>query len=508
MRWVLPVVVLLAACAVPTEAAVEPVVPASPEVPIGAPGDPSVEASALGTVRLLFGGDVMLGRGVALAGAADPSVLLEGLRAVVEDADLAVANLESPLTSRPHDPAAGPNALEAVPTSAALLAAAGFDAMGLANNHAGDAGPGTVTDTLDALAAEGLAPLGAGVDAEAAFAPWVVEVAGVKVAFLAFDATGVGPRADASSAGVAWWDEGLARAAVEEARAAADVVAVGLHGGAEYVPATDPGQRRIAGLLAGWGADVVWGHGPHVIQPIRTIDPDGDGRPTVVATSLGNLLFDQHLPGTRRGALLEVLVGADGVRAVRVGTAEHRDGPAVFRDWRPPSGDAVLLAGSWWALARPIEPEPLRRPASLEGFEGDLVDAALGDVDDDGRRDLVVAFRRPYRPTEVNVLVPDPLVDALGRTAHVGLYRPGDLAPRWVAGTLLRPVGALAPCDGTLAVAYTSLNDEGVVAASAWRWGGFGFVPRPELAGSGTPACADVDGDGATDPLALERSSR
>jgi hypothetical protein len=104
--------------------------------------------------------------------------------------------------------------------------------------------------------------------------------------------------------------------------------------------------------------------------------------------------------------------------------------------------------------------------------------------------------------------VPDRIEDALGRTAHFGLYRPWDLRPRGVAGTLIRPVGALAPCDGTLAVAYTSLNDEGVVAASAWRWGGFGFVPLPELEGPGIPACADVDCDGATDPMILGRSSR
>ncbi len=508
MRWVLPVVVLLAACASPTDVARDPLARPSPAPSLQAPADPAPEAPAEGAVTLLFGGDVMLGRGVALAGGDDPSVLLEGVRDVVARADLAVANLESPLTTRPHQPASGPNALEADPASAALLAAAGFDAMGVANNHAGDAGPQTVSDTLRALAVAGLAPLGGGATAEGAFSPWVAEVGGLRVALLAFDATGVGPRAGPATPGVAWWDQDLAREAVTRARALADVVVVGLHGGVEYVPATDPAMRRMAGLLARWGVDVVWGHGPHVIQPVRTIDPDGDGRPTVVATSLGNLLFDQHLPGTRRGALLEVLAGADGVRAVRVGTAEHTDGPARFRVWRPPAGDAVLLDGGWWALARPVEPEPIRRPADLEGLEGDPVDAAVADLTLDGRSELAVAFRRPYRPTEVNALVPDDLVDALGRTAHVGLYRPGDLRPRWVAGTLLRPVGALAPCDGVLAVAYTSLDDDAVLAASAWRWGGFGFVPLPELEGSGTPACADVDGDGLTDPLILGRSPR
>jgi hypothetical protein len=246
-----------------------------------------------------------------------------------------------------------------------------------------------------------------------------------------------------------------------------------------------------------------------VIQPVRAVDPDGDGRPTIVATSLGNLLFDQHVPRTRRGALLEVVAGADGVRAFRVGTAEHPVGPVVFRAWRPPRGDAGALDGAWWALAGPVELARIRRPDVPATFGGDVVDAALGDVDGDDRRDLVVAFRRPFRRTEVNVLLPRlSLVDALGRSAHVGLYRPGDLRPRWVAGTLMRPVSALAPCDGHLAVAYSTLDRPAVVATSAWRWGGFGFVPLPELSGPGVPACADVDDDGALDPIVLERSPR
>ncbi len=67
--------------------------------------------------RLLFAGDVMLGRGVAKIAAADADGLFAEIRFEVASADIAVANLESPLTSRPHDPAFGPNALEAPPAS-------------------------------------------------------------------------------------------------------------------------------------------------------------------------------------------------------------------------------------------------------------------------------------------------------------------------------------------------------------------------------------------------------
>ena len=119
-------------------------------------------APAAPPVRLILGGDVMLGRGVARLAARAPGQLFAGVGIQLGSADLAIANLESPLTTRRHEPAHGPNALEARPGSAAILKRAGFRALAIANNHAGDAGPGTVPDTMRALARAHLAVVGAG----------------------------------------------------------------------------------------------------------------------------------------------------------------------------------------------------------------------------------------------------------------------------------------------------------------------------------------------------------
>jgi poly-gamma-glutamate synthesis protein (capsule biosynthesis protein) len=466
-------------------------------------------AAPVTTVRLVLGGDVMLGRGVAPLVRAHPADVLGGISFQLGSADLSVANLESPLTDRPHVPASGPNALEASPGSARLLAAAGFDLLGIANNHAGDAGPHTVTDTMRALRRAGLLALGAGRNAAAAFTPRIVQRHGVRIAFLSFDATGEGPRAGPASPGVAWWSGPRVRAAVGRARAEADVVVVGLHGGSDYNPTTDPYVLHLGRLLARWGADVVWGSGPHVVQPTEVI-PGRDGRRTIVATSLGNLLFDQNFPGTRRGELLEVLAGRRGVRAFRLGTTAQQPSDAVsFGSWLPPHGDAAALGDAWWTLAGPVETAPIRRPASLRGFPAKVVAAAIGDPEGNGGSQLAVSFWRPYRQTAVNALIPrSELVDRRGLTAHVGLYRPRDRAQLWVAGTVLRPVRRLAACDGALAVAYTPLDGSRVDGTGAWRWNGFGFSPLADLARGGAPACADIDGDGHLDPVILARRSR
>ena len=461
----------------------------------------------LATVRLLFAGDVMLGRGAASIAAADPLGLFEDVRPALSPADVAVANLESPLTMRAHT-SANPNALEADPKAAALLAAAGFDAMGLANNHAGDAGPASVVDTIEALGSAGVHAVGAGEDAEEAFAPVVVERAGVRIALLAFDATGGGLRAGAGP-GVAWANMARARDAIAVARASADLVVVGLHAGAEYHSGRDPFTAQLARSFAGMGADVVWVSGPHVIRPTFVTDPDGDGHQTVIATSLGNLLFDQSIPGTRRGALLEVLATADGAIAYRVGTAEDLDGRVRFRGWRNPKGDAIALDDAWWSPVRDLPvgdvPSAGRLPALPDGSI--VTDASIGDVTGDGEDEVVVAFRRPFRWTPEKLTMPDwPWADASGNAAHLGLWRAADLRPVWVAGTLVRPVSAVAACDGALAVAYSDLDDPATISTSAWVWRGFGFVPLEELTGPGIPACADVNGDGRLEPVVRERS--
>lgn len=446
----------------------------------------------------------MLGRKIAGVAESDPEGLFEDVRFVVAGADIAVANLESPLTARAQVTTG--ERLIADPGFARLLAAVGFDAVGIANNHAGDAGPESVADTIAALEAAAVLPIGGGFTAPEAQAPIVIERAGVRVAYLAFDATGQGLAAG-DTPDVASWSVAAAQAAVTTAREQADVVAVGLHGGIEYSTAIDPQLQRLGELLAGWNVDVVWGHGPHVTQPVNVIDPDGDGHVTVVATSLGNFLFDQGRRSTTSGTLLEVLAGQEGVAAWRVGKTKHDDLRVHFEEWELPAGDAVLLGGEWWnlPLAPEVDAEP-ERPELSQFPHGTVVDAAQADVTGDGIEDLVVAYRHPFRATAISELYPDhDFTDASGNSAHIGVFEPGSLRPLWGAGTLLEPIERVLPCDSAVAVGYSRLDERSVLAAGALSWNYFGFAAAPRLAGSAVLGCRDVDQDGRTDPLVLDR---
>lgn len=455
-------------------------------------------------MRIVLLGDVMLGRRVGEVVRSDPGSVFEQLRPVLVASDLVLANLESPLTGREH--AVGPYALEADPSAARLLVGAGIDVVSIANNHAGDAGPLTVSDTLDALGpvgleAAGVATVGVGV------APLLVELDGVRIAVLAFDLTGGGPAPTDGHPGVARWDVDAAEAAVAAARAAADVVIVGIHGGVEYLSRPDPVLRRVVDLLTDWGVDIVWGHGTHVPYPVAAVR-SADARTTVQAPGLGNALFDQGIDGTDEGAVLEVAVDVDGVVAHRTGrVAGHLR--TAFVEWELPASDAVALDGEWWTPARPIAPVAARPALAAALVPGAVVTASgRGDLDGDGAEDVVVSYRTPYRPRVLEAAFPGvDLVDADGRAAHLAVFDSAGRL-RWGAGTMLQPVGALAVCDGAVAVVFAGLDEPGPVAGGAWSWKGFGFATAPELTGAARPGCADVDGDGRLDPVLVGRDSR
>ena len=246
----------------------------------------------------------MLGRGVAQAlgqeweaAFAGVSPWLAGGNRAAQDRVLAFANLESPLTAEPqvrqgHD-------LRAPPAAVAALRAAGFDAVSLANNHALDAGQAGLQETVSTLCASGIVPWMDGTSSAADCGPAGVRIGALTYEGLAFDDS------------VVPLDIETAASAVATAARRAGVVLVSIHWGGEYQAVPSARQQAVAEALAEAGADVIAGHGPHVLQRVEWVGE------TLVAYSLGNFLFDQPYPeDCRWGAILRVTL--QGGRAVAV----------------------------------------------------------------------------------------------------------------------------------------------------------------------------------------------
>ena len=215
-----------------------------------------------------------------------------GLREIVSDTEIAFANLETPL-STDHAPMRGdPPRLGAPADAAAAIQRAGIDVLSLANNHVWDQRVEGLVATIDALDQAGVAHVGVDDTDATAPGPLVVERDGVRVAFVAFTVIVQGhPGTRRPQVQVAMWDERVARRALERAREAADVVVASMHWGLGYRHEDRSEQRSRARFLVEHGADVVLGHGPHVLQRVeRLSSPRGEA---VVVYSLGNLVSNQ-----------------------------------------------------------------------------------------------------------------------------------------------------------------------------------------------------------------------
>ncbi len=245
--------------------------------------------AATPTHTLVFVGDVMLGRGVARELDGDWVAAFSEVQSWLAQADLAFANLESPLTSVTSSTFRSEGYdLRASPESVAALRAAGFDVVSLANNHTLDAGATGLAQTISTLDAAGITNLSS------------YQSANLPLYYLlALDDSAVPLDLDAASG------------AISIAAEQGSVIVVSIHWGGEYQAAPGPRQQAIARALADAGADVIVGHGPHTLQRTEWMGE------TLVAYSLGNFLFDQPYPlDCRWGAILRLTLRGGQIVAV------------------------------------------------------------------------------------------------------------------------------------------------------------------------------------------------
>jgi hypothetical protein len=191
--------------------------------------------SPVKSAALVLAGDVMLGRGVAQALDGEWEAAFVHVHPWLAEGGpsgqhpiLSLVNLESPLTNAPqvrqgYD-------LRAPPAAVAALRGAGIDVVSLANNHALDAGPEGMRETVNVLSTAGIAAW----TEQATIVPQ--RTPGPVCAGLAFDDS------------VRPLDLPVAAGTVSEAARQADVVIVSIHWGGEYQAAPSTRQQASAHL--------------------------------------------------------------------------------------------------------------------------------------------------------------------------------------------------------------------------------------------------------------------
>jgi poly-gamma-glutamate capsule biosynthesis protein CapA/YwtB (metallophosphatase superfamily) len=291
--------------------------------------------AASGGITLAFAGDVhFTGRVARLL--KDPAATFGPITSVLKSADFAAVNLETPVT-RGGQPQPKTYHFATTPGAFTALRDAGVDLVTMANNHILDYGKTGLADTLAAAKAAHFPYVGAGVNAAAAWAPFMTTINGTKVAIV-----GVSQVAELASSWVATAHRpgeanainlGQTLAAVRAAKRLARVVIVFMHWGTEGMACPDQNQLSLAPKLAAAGASIIIGSHAHMLQGSGWLGH------TFVAYGMGNFLWweksystatgvlkltlSQHAPLTAR--FIPAVVSGTGQPIVDQGAAGRRD---------------------------------------------------------------------------------------------------------------------------------------------------------------------------------------
>ena len=251
-------------------------------------------------MKLLFVGDVMLGRGVnEVLKKESPQYVWGNTLPIFRQADLRICNLECVLSDRGQrwQKPAKAFYFRSDAKNVEVLKTAGIDIVSNANNHALDFGYEALSDMLHLLDEQGIAHAGAGNDKQAAAQAAIVG----RLGFLAF--TDNEPKWEASKdkGGTLFFpvDADDQRATdffsqVKQLKKKVDFLIVSAHWGPNWGYRPQSNHISFAHSLIDAGADVIFGHSCHVFQGVEIYK----GRPILYST--GDFIDDYAVDVTER----------------------------------------------------------------------------------------------------------------------------------------------------------------------------------------------------------------
>ena len=302
----------------------------------------------------------------------DGERFLKDVTAVISAADIAFGNLEGVLLDggTPGKKCSNPQACYLFRSPTRYVdhyKHAGFDVLSLANNHARDFGEEGRSSSMQSIAARGMHHSGR----EGDFASLTVR--DIRIAVLAFAVT---------KNSNMMLDYDRAFASVEQSSKTHDIVVVSFHGGAEGIDVThvpfadeeyyDEPRGDVVWFARGVvdaGADMVIGHGPHVVRGMERYK----GR--LIAYSLGNF-------ATYYGISVAGIKGIAPVLTVTLdGNGVFVDGQITSTTQLRPAGPSIDEKQRALNLIRGLSIEDFGNPGLVFGADGSLLPIARDEVE-------------------------------------------------------------------------------------------------------------------------------
>ncbi|MGT2827184.1 CapA family protein [Streptococcus himalayensis] len=233
-----------------------------------------------------------------------------------EKADLMIGDFEG--TIRPDYPLAGYPLFNAPKDVVTAIKDVGYDVLDLAHNHILDSGLEGVSTTVAAFDKAGIATVGVYPKQARDEAPLLIkEVNGIKIAILAYCYGFNGLEENLTKKEyqnvLSNLDEKRMKTELARAEKEADVTIVMPQMGVEYQLEPTDEQVALYHKMIDWGADVIFGGHPHVVEPSEIVEKDGEKK--LIIYSMGNFISNQRIETmagvptaewTERGVLMDV----------------------------------------------------------------------------------------------------------------------------------------------------------------------------------------------------------
>jgi len=263
-------------------------------------------------IKLVFAGDIM-GHDTQInaaydkdSGRYDYHECFRLIKPYLEEADIAIGNLEVTLAGSPYKgypQFSSPDAL------ADAIREAGFDVLVNANNHALDRGQDGLERTLNVLSDKGLIATGSfqSKDNRDLQYPLLIEKNNIMLAILNYTYGTNGLKADTPNI-VNRIDTLLIQDDIQKVKTVEpDFIIACIHWGREYERDEHTSQKDLAEFFFRQGVDAIIGSHPHVVQPVKLYYPQKDSsRYNLVVYSLGNLVSNQRDRYRDGGILFEL----------------------------------------------------------------------------------------------------------------------------------------------------------------------------------------------------------
>mgnify|MGYP000951728717 FL=1 len=273
--------------------------------------------SSVRTARVVANGDILIHDALYYTakkddGSYDFNPFFEYVKPWIEGADLAIGDFEGTISDR--SPLGGYPLFNAPVQIADTMKDVGYDVVDLAHNHILDTGLYGLKYTDKVFKDRGLDTVGVHADRKRSEDKILIkEVNGIKIAILAYaygyNGMDANLTAEDRTNHLSDLDEEKMKEEIQRAEKEADVTVVMPQMGVEYKLEPTEEQKALYHKMIEWGADVVFGGHPHVIEPAETVEKDGDKK--FIIYSMGNFVSNQRMERMEnkwpeRGLLMDV----------------------------------------------------------------------------------------------------------------------------------------------------------------------------------------------------------